>query len=194
MSDQDTSTLRKSGSIIWRVVFPFKAMKNTVGLLKNELDRNKENFSNLKTLSDDAVQLVKEARTKELTNNQSFEDAINNRAEGSLSIAELKAYFLLKKRVTILFLAGLLIVSMIGILSGLAYGLSERIVFGLLISVTISPLLFLYALSSQLRLWQLRNRRLSKEEKGGIRDFMRETNNWVWVTLNPEISISRKDS
>jgi hypothetical protein len=30
------------------------------------------------------------------------------------------------------------------------------------------------ALSAQLRLWQLKTQRLSKEEKGGLKDFIRE--------------------
>ena len=57
---------------------------------------------------------------------------------------------------------------------------------GLLSIATAMPLLFAMALSAQLRLWQLKTQRLSKEEKGGLKDFIRENRNWFRQLLDPE--------
>jgi hypothetical protein len=47
---------------------------------------------------------------------------------------------------------------------------------------------FMVALSAQLRLWQLRTRRLSQTEKGSLQDFISEIRGWWWTVLNPELS------
>ncbi|MBU2708732.1 hypothetical protein KCM76_22255 [Zooshikella marina] len=190
MPDQkQPGKLKKTGSFVWRYLLPFRSMGQTVGLVKNEITRSKDNLGTIKELGGEAARRVVEVTSKKNVKNQSFEDAINNRPEGSLNIPELIDHFLTKKRITLMFFGVLALVSAVGIFTGIAYGQIGRIFFASLTCITALPVLFLYALQTQLRVWQLRNRRLSKEEKGGIKDFMRETKNWFWATLNPELPL-----
>ncbi|AXQ51004.1 hypothetical protein DZC31_30300 (plasmid) [Stenotrophomonas rhizophila] len=56
------------------------------------------------------------------------------------------------------------------------------------------PAFFLAALGAQLRLWQLKTKRLSVEERGGVRDFMADYPDWFWQLINPEMSMKRSSN
>ena len=49
-----------------------------------------------------------------------------------------------------------------------------------------------FATEAQFRLWQLRNHRLSREEKGGFQHFWREQP--IWQIVNPELGGRRDGS
>lgn len=93
--------------------------------------------------------------------------------------------FLLKKRVVL------------GCMSAfVAYGAVCVLVFqafsGLLGMLGALILGCTFATDAQFRLWQLRNHRLSREEKGGFQHFWREEP--VWQILNPELGGRRHGS
>lgn len=186
-NDEKSSKLRTTGRIAWRILMPFGAMRKTVALAKQEMDRTKENLASLKDLGDKARKtLVDGIKGEEQTRNDSFETAMKNRSENALSQDELYRFFLRKKRIAIGTAAFFVLLSFYGILGGIWFGYWRGIVLGLFSLIASQPVFFMIALGAQLRLWQLRTHRLSKEEKGGLQDFMREVKGWWRVTLDPE--------
>ncbi len=191
-NEEKSSKLRTTGRVAWRLLVPFGAMRKTVELAKKEMDRTKENLASLKDLGDNARKTIVDGfRGKGKTRNDSFEMAMKSRSENALSQEDLYRFFLRKKRVAIGAAVFFALLSGYGILGGIWYGYWRGIVLGLFSLIASQPVFFMIALGAQLRLWQLRTHRLSKEEKGSLQDFMREVDGWWWATLDPEISYKR---
>ena len=186
-SQQKPSKLQASGRVALRLLLPFAAMRSTVALAKNELERTKEGLAALKNLGDEARKtLLDGIKGKESARNDSFDAAMSNRSKNALTQDELFRYFLRRKRAALGAAAFFALVSLFGITSGMWYGHWMGIASSLISLIASQPVFFMIALGAQLRLWQLRMHRLSREEKGGLQDFMREVKGWWWVTLNPE--------
>lgn len=181
------SKLKRTGSIIWRVVFPFHAMKQTVLLTKKQIDLTIENASTIKKLWEKVTQKKKKHPPTKVQANQGFEAVIRNRSVHAPSEAELYQAFLNKKRKII----GVALLFLITNLASVLFGFYEQdhaqVLLGLLSCLASQPLFILLALSMQLRLWQLKTRRLSKAEKGGLHDFIQENPDWFLQTLNLEL-------
>lgn len=107
-----------------------------------------------------------------------FDEMMRSRSAGSPSIAELRRRFLFQKRLAIGMGAMFVLMAVNALWRGNMLG-----VFTLLSG---PPLMFMASLSAQFRLWQLRNRRFSRTERGGLNDFMSESG-WVGGVLDPEI-------
>jgi len=186
-SQQKPSKLQASGRVALRLLLPFAAMRSTVALAKNELERTKEGLAALKNLGDEARKtLLDGIKGNESTRNDSFDAAMSNRSKNALTQDELFRYFLRRKRAALGAAAFFALVSLFGITSGMWYGHWMGIASSLISLIASQPVFFMIALGAQLRLWQLRMHRLSREEKGGLQDFMREVKGWWRVTLNPE--------
>jgi len=186
-SQQKSSKLQASGRVALRLLLPFAAMRSTVALAKNELERTKEGLAALKNLGDEARKtLLDGIKGNESTRNDSFDAAMSNRSKNALTQDELFRYFLRRKRAALGAAAFFALVSLFGITSGMWYGHWMGIASSLISLIASQPVFFMIALGAQLRLWQLRMHRLSREEKGGLQDFMREVKGWWRVTLNPE--------
>lgn len=187
MERHDNKKIKAAGKALWRIVFPFSAMRNTVALIEKELQTTKQNLDAIKELGIEAKEKFSDTlKNKKQIRNDSFEEAMRRRSKDALSEKELYASFLRDKRVALG--VGLLFVifSMYGLLDGIALANGRGILLSVMSLIASQPLFFLVALRAQLRLWQLQTRRLSIEEKGGLNDFMREVPDWVWVTLDPE--------
>lgn len=181
------SRLRKAGRVALRVFLPFSAMRKSVSLAKAEVERTKENLTVLKGLSADARKTIADSLKKpKVVPDDSFDAAMRNRSKNALSQPELYRYFLRKKRVALGAAVFFVLLSLYGILGSIWYDNTRGIVLGVISLVASQPVFFMVALGAQLRLWQLRTHRLSKEEKGGLRDFTREVKGWWWMTLDPE--------
>ena len=111
---------------------------------------------------------------------------MESRSQNALSQPELYRYFLRRKRTALGAAVFFVLLSLYGVLGSIWYDNTRGIVLGVVSLVVSQPVFFMVALGAQLRLWQLRTRRLSKEEKGGLRDFTREVKGWWWMTLDPE--------
>ncbi|MBI6605266.1 hypothetical protein [Pseudomonas sp. S4_EA_1b] len=183
---QQSSKVRRGLSIGLHLVIPFWAMRQTYRLAKNEVSRSKEHLEIIRQLSAEAKETLRDRREMEESEQQSFSEAMNNRKPGAMSITELYRYFLSRKRACQLAALVLGLFAVLGILLGVHFESSKGVVQGLLSIATAMPLLFAMALSAQLRLWQLKTQRLSKEEKGGLKDFIRENRNWFRQLLDPE--------
>lgn len=186
-NEEKASKLRTTGRVALQVLLPFAAMRKTVTLAKQELDRTKEGLAALKDLGDGARKTIVEGiKGNGAVRNDSFDAAMNNRSKNALTQDELFRFFLGKKRVALGAAAFFALLSLYGILGGIWYEHWSGVAFSLLSLVTSQPVFFMIALGAQLRLWQLRTHRLSKDEKGGLQDFIREVKGWWWVTLDPE--------
>lgn len=182
-TEEKKRALRTTGKVAWRVLLPFAAMRQTVVLAKKEVERRKETFGALIELGGDALESIKGAKEQ---HNDSFADAMNKRSANALNEDELYRYFLGKKRVALGTAAFFALMGLYGMLGGIWFGYNRGIVLGAISLLASQPVFFMVALGAQLRLWQLRTRRLSIEEKGGLRDFMHEVRGWWWVTIDPE--------
>ena len=186
-SQEQSSRLHATGRVALRVLLPFGAMRSTVALAKQELERTKEGLAALKDLGSQARKTIVDGiKGSESTRNDSFDAAMSNRSKNALTQEELLSYFLRKKRVALGTAAFFALVSLFGIASGIWYGHWMGIASSLISLTASQPVFFMIALGAQLRLWQLRTHRLSREEKGGLQDFMREVKGWWWMTLDPE--------
>ncbi|KPX93500.1 MULTISPECIES: hypothetical protein [Pseudomonas syringae group] len=189
--EKQKSKVRRGLSIGLHMVIPFWAMRQTYRLAKNEVTRSKEHLDVIRQLSADAKQTLRERREKAESEQQSFSEAINSREPGAMSIPELYRYFLSRKRACQLAALIMGLLAIIGIVLGIYLDSSKGVIQGLLSIATAMPLLFAMALSAQLRLWQLKTQRLSKAEKGGLKDFITENRNWIKQLLDPEYGHSK---
>jgi hypothetical protein len=181
------SRLRMAGRIAWRVLLPFSAMRKSVSLAKAEVERTKENLTVLKGLSVDARKTIADSfKRQEVAANDSFDAAMEDRSQNALSQPELYRYFLRRKRAALGAAVFFVLLSLYALLGSIWYDNTRGIVLGVVSLVASQPVFFMVALGAQLRLWQLRTHRLSKKEKGGLRDFTREVKGWWWMTLDPE--------
>lgn len=90
----------------------------------------------------------------------------------------LKRRYLFQKRLALACGAAITIISLCAIANG------QWLAIATILSSM--PLLFMACLSATFRLWQLRDRRLSRQEQGGLGDFFRCNAGWFWLVLNPE--------
>lgn len=181
------SKFRTSGRVAWRLLLPFAAIGSTIKLAKKEAQRTAESLGALKDLGNEARKTLAEGiKGKGNGRNDSFEDAMANRSSDALSHKELYLFFLRKKRVALGAAAFFLLLGTYAIFGGIWYGHGRGIILGFISILSSQPVFFLVALSAHLRLWQLQTHRLSKEEQGGLRDFMRDVKGWWWRVLDPE--------
>lgn len=173
-------TGKKAGHIALRLVWPGAAIKKTIEHTKKAKEQHKSNIAHIKGLYQEVRKSAKSEPQEDARKDLSFEEAMNSRAPGSPSIPALYDLFLLKKRLALA--VGTAFIAMA------IYALANGTWLGLAPLLGSPPVFFIIALSAQLRLWQLRTRRLSQAEKGGLPDFLKETRGWWWVVLDPELS------
>lgn len=181
--------LRTTGRVASRIVLPFAAIRQTGSLARREVERTKESLGTLKELGDDARRTIAEGISGSGERpNDTFATAMMDRRPDAPSEEDLYRYFLGKKRVALGTAAFFALMGLYGVLGGIWSGYSRGVVLGSISLLASQPVFFVVALGAQLRLWQLRTRRLSIEEKGGLGDFMREVRGWWRMTLDPEFS------
>ena len=174
---------KNAGRVVLRLVWPGTAIKNTIELTKKTQEHHRSNITLIKSMYQGIKDNIEPPPINENSKELSFDEVINNREPASLSIPELYRHFLLKKRMALgmgVFFIGMGIYSLVnGNWLGLAPLLASP------------PVFLMLALSAQLRLWQLRTRRLSQAENGGLRDFLAEIRGWWWEVLNPELVLRK---
>ncbi|MET3132773.1 hypothetical protein AAKU55_003053 [Oxalobacteraceae bacterium GrIS 1.11] len=161
------------GRFLMRVVWPWAAIGKSVRQLSRQKRQHQENILYIKEL------VRSDPRKAPAASSPSFDDMLRNRPPGAPGIVDLEKRFLRQKRLAIGTCA--VFIAMAG------YALANGNLLGIATLLSCLPLFFMASLSAQLRLWQLRMRRLSKEERGGLRDFLREINGWYWQVIDPEL-------
>ena len=176
-------TGKKAGQIALRLIWPGAAIKKTIEHTKGFQEQHKKNLEHIRALYQGVRKSSKPESKESSRMDCTFEEAINNREPGSPSIPTLYDLFLFKKRLALA--AGTVFITL-GV-----YAMVNATWLGMTTLLTSPPVFFMIALSAQLRLWQLRTRRLSQTEKGSLQDFITEIRGWWWTVLDPELSRKR---
>ncbi|MDL4860709.1 hypothetical protein NPJ88_000030 [Halomonas elongata] len=157
------------------VTVPFRSMMRSASLAKDSFKRTSESTEALREAGYTISSNIKSSGRK--GNNDTFDSVFSGEEGEELRHRNIRR-FLFRKRTTAsltLFFA--------------VYGLLSIIMFkqfyGLLTFIGGAAIGLTLALESQYRLWQLRQRRLSREEKGSFSNFWNEEP--VWGALNPEL-------
>lgn len=174
-------TAKSAGvEIAKRLFFPFYAFRKNVQSFKAAKQQHDENIVYIKELYARAKQKARSEHQGEsgTANEQGFEEMMRSRSVGAPSVADLQRRFLFQKRLAVGTGAVFLLMAV--------YALSRGNVFGIFTLVAGLPVMFMASLTAQFRLWQLRNRRLSRAEHGGLNDFMQEPG-WFVSVIDPEL-------
>lgn len=175
------SIIKGTGGVLLSVVrLPFRAVRMNIVQLKKARQVHADNIVYIRSLYRQITKNDSEGTSDAVTTSD-FAKVMRSRPEGAPSIEALKRRFLRQKRLALATCAAIIALSL--------YALSSGSLLALATLISSPPLFFMAALSAQLRLWQLRTKRLSVEEKGGLRDFIRERRTWYLEVLNPEFGL-----
>lgn len=163
------------GRFLTHLVWPWPAIRKSVQQLSTQKRLHEKNVLYIKELVRGDKGKTSDGKALPTL---SFDEMIRNRPAGAPSIADLEKRFLRQKRLAIGTCAAFIVMA--------GYALANGNLLGIATLLSCLPLFFMASLSAQLRLWQLRTHRLSEEERGGLRDFMREIDGWYWQVLDPE--------
>lgn len=171
--------LKRIGKVVTAPLWvPLLPLTRTVRRLYHTHDNQRELISQLKGEIREKLEARKQQATQvEMTFAESVAQAEKLAAQrGELfSLAELHAELLLKKRFILMIVYTVLA-------TGLLTVVMASILYGLLMIIAAFTM-SLYAAPSQFRMWQIENKRLSREEKGSFSDFRHETR-WYLDTIN----------
>lgn len=172
--------LKRIGKVVTSPLWvPLLPLTRTVRRLYHTHDNQRELISQLKGEIREKLDARKQQTTQaEMTFAESVAQAEKFAAQrGELfSLQELHAELLLKKRFILMIVYTVLA-------TGLITVVMASILYGLLMIIAAFTM-SLYAVPSQFRMWQIENKRLSREEKGSFEDFRHETR-WYLDTINP---------
>lgn len=172
--------LKRIGKVVTAPLWvPLLPLTRTVRRLYHTHDNQRELISQLKGEIREKLEARKQQAAQiEMTFAESVAQAEKLAAQrGELfSLQELHAELLLRKRLILMIVYTVLAI-------GLLTVVMASILYGLLMVIAAFTM-SLYAVPSQFRMWQIENKRLSREEKGSFSDFRHETR-WYLDTINP---------
>jgi hypothetical protein len=171
-------TTKKIIKTTFNVLFPFKSIKNSTNLFINTTRNNIKTANNIKNMVSDLYESTK----IETKGNDTFESAVEN---SGLTVDELILLFKRKKNIYLAALYFFCTLAIASIIYSFAVTSSNNFLFSYISLFACFSIFFLLSFGTQFRLWQLKVRRLSTEEKGGIRNFMKESN-WFFSSLKFE--------
>jgi len=170
---------RVLGHGLLNIIWPWSAVKGTLKHFRAAKDAHAGNLVYIRDLyRHSRSKLGNEGIDPSPRHDISFENALARHPAPEQRLARLKRFYLFQKRLMLITGAVICVMSICAIANGRWLAIAT-----ILSSV---PLLFMGSLSSTFRLWQLRSRRLSRQEHGGLNDFIRENPDWVAQVLNPE--------
>jgi hypothetical protein len=177
--------LKGAGRAVLFLAWPWRAARSTFTHLGNAKDVHRQNIVYIKDLFRQASGKAAVTGETDQANQesnvdgaQSFAEVMASRAPSAPGIEALQKRFLLQKRLALGTCCAFVLMAL--------YALAKGHLLGIATLLSCLPLFFMACLSAQLRLWQLRTRRLSPEERGGLKDFIGEIDGWYWQVLDPE--------
>lgn len=175
MDSEQKETLKKVGTGARWLLFPaLGPMKQTVRLLKDEVGHANATRKELHRATREASEAVREVFRSRPRGSDvaqlSFEAMMRQRKAGAPTLAQLYHGFLRRKRAAQCLCAFFSTLGLWSLVHGQWSGLLPLLIGG---GFTLE-----YAWLTEFRLWQLRGRRLSVEEKGGLSDFRRDPGAW----------------
>jgi hypothetical protein len=187
------SILKGAGRVVMFLAWPWRAVRTTFAHLGNAKDVHRQNIVYIKDLfnqvsgkaanAGDADKATPESVAHRA---QSFAEAMASRSPDAPGIEDLRKRFLRQKRLALGTCCAFVLMAL--------YALARGNLLGITTLLSCLPLFFMACLSAQLRLWQLRTKRLSREERGGLKDFIREIDGWYWEVLDPEFGRKSGDN
>lgn len=176
------NAIRLLGRSVGYVLWPWPSIKRTFTQMSAARHSHADNLVYIRDLLQRSRgKLVEHGPDEEAAlpeKSISFEQIFGPQPDSMIRIAALKRRFLFQKRLTLATAAVIVTASICAIANGKWLAIATIL--------SSSPLLFVASLSAELRLWQLRSRRLSRPERGGLHDFFNENPDWVWQVLDPE--------
>lgn len=178
MDPEHKETLKKVGTGARWLLFPaLGPMKQTVRLLKDEVGHANATRKELHRATREAGAAVREAfRPSSRKPNEgelTFDAMMRQRQAGAPTWMQLYRGFLRRKRATQCLCLFFSLLGLWSLVHGQWSGLLPLLIGG---GFTLE-----YAWLTEFRLWQLRGRRLSRAEKGGLGDFRRDPGAWKGV-------------
>ncbi len=175
MNPESKETLKKVGTGARWLLFPaLGPMKHTVRLLKDEVGHANATRKELHRATREAGAAVRDAfrpaPAEPVAEQLSFEAMMRQRKAGAPSWTQLYHGFLRRKRAAQCLCVFFILLGLWSLIHGQWRGLLPLLIGG--------GFTFEYAWLTEFRLWQLRNRRLSIAEKGGLGDFRRDPLAW----------------
>ncbi len=175
------------GVLFLDVLLPWRPVVKSAKLLGDQLRMTAQATARLRGLMQEARASLK-AEPGE-AGQRSFAEVLTGSAARPLAV--LQRHFLLRKRLALALGGLLLLFAGGGFLVSANRGDLVGMALAALSAAASGASSYLFALSAQFRLWQLRTRRLSQAEQGSFADFKREERDWALQALSPEIGISR---
>lgn len=172
-----------TGKVVWTLLsLPWRAVKMNLSFVRRAKETHRSNIVMIRDMVRDVSRSSKRKAAEAVTE-QSFDEALESRGPDAPTIEQLERRFLLQKRLSLWTCLAFVVLAL--------YGIAHGSLLAIATLVSSPPLFFMAALSAQLRLWQLRTRRLSRAERGGLVDFIREIRGWYWEVLDPEYGKNR---
>ncbi|WP_150119025.1 hypothetical protein [Massilia sp. NR 4-1] len=172
---------RALGHGLLHIIWPWGAIKNSLKHFRSAKDSHAKNLVYIRDLYRQSQNKIgREEIAPSYDHHISFEDALTSHPEPEQHLAHLKRYYLLQKRLMLATGIVVCVASVCAIANG------DWLAIATILSSV--PLFLMGSFSSTFRLWQLRSRRLSRQEHGGVEDFIRDNPNWVAQILNPEFT------
>lgn len=172
------------GRGIGHVFWPWPSIRRTFTQMTAARQSHASNLVYMRDLLQRSRRKMTQHEPEERTGNTekdiSFEQIFGRHPASLERITALKRRFLFQKRLALATAAVITTVSVCAIANGRWLAIATILSSG--------PLLFMASLTAQLRLWQLRTRRLSRQERGGLQDFFSDNPDWVRQVLDPEFS------
>ncbi|MFY2610820.1 DotA/TraY family protein [Achromobacter xylosoxidans] len=175
------------GVLFLDVLLPWRPVVKSAKLLGDQVRMTAQATARLKGLMQEARASLK-AEPGE-AGQRSFAEVLSGSAAWPLAV--LQRHFLLRKRLALALGGLLLLFAGGGFLVSANRGDLVGMALAALSAAASGASSYLFALSAQFRLWQLRTRRLSQAEQGSFADFKRAERDWALQALSPEIGISR---
>lgn len=170
------------GRGVGQVLWPWPSIKRTFTQMNAARQNHADNLVYIRDLLQRSRGTFAEQKTDGETGSPekeiSFEQIFGRHPASMVRIAALKRRFLFQKRLALAAAAVIFTVSVCAIANGMWLAIATILSSG--------PMLFMASLTAQFRLWQLRNRRLSRLERGGLKDFFLENRDWVRLVPDPE--------
>lgn len=165
-------SLRKSGKVAFYLAFGIaaKPMLKTAELIQRDFRRSYDNLAVLRELAADAKRGIRQSFGNEPIKGSSYAELAASRTAGRKSVTAIYYAFLRRKR---------------GFVAAAVFFASFNLFFLLrgnvnaLFSLALGTCLCVeFAWLAEFRLWQLRGKRISVDEKGTFSDFLHDSGSW----------------
>ncbi len=171
-------TVKRILKTTFSIIFPLKGILSSAKLFANSTKNNLKTASHIKNMATELYESTKYTTI----NNDSFDNAIKRSGQ---TVEQLIVIFKRKKNINLSALYIFCILSILSIIHSFINLSKYGFLYSSISLISFFCIFFMLSFSNQFRLWQLNERRLSIDEKGGLMDFMRESN-WLIKSLKFE--------